>query len=155
MKKTTICVAVLLVFVVGSFATPDNHDPIPQREFAALLASHLDAESPVGGWTPQDAIPFLSELMLIPIAGEWDAGATLNEGNMAHILRLMGIPIYTNSPDEVVTFARAHAVFYRYDEYIQQWNLRTLTTGGETTTHVDTGLPGSSAAAPAASQSIP
>jgi len=151
MRKALLLTAVLLMSLSIGIAAQEseNQNPIPQGEFAALLASHLSAPEPGGGWNPQNAVGMLQEQSIAPLSGSWDPAGNLTEGDMAHILRAVGIEVYAQEPDAIVTYARAYAVFYRYDERLKDWNLRNVTTGGETTTHVDTGIAASDTVAPA------
>jgi len=67
---------------------------------------------------------------------------------MAKVLRAVGIPLYSPNPDAVVTKAKANAVFFRYDDFFKNWNFKTKTVQGLTTTHVDTGVGGTASDAP-------
>jgi hypothetical protein len=155
MRKILVLVAVGMLCLSASAWAVTNQDPIPQGEFAAILASHLNAPPPPGGWTAPEAVSFLSQRGITPETGNWEAGATLNERTMTHLLRVIGISIYSSQPDAVVTYAKAIAVFNRYDDFFRNYNLATKTSGGDNTTHVDTALAGTDAVAPAASSNIP
>lgn len=147
MKRIAIVLAALALCSFGLFA--DNQSPITQGEFATLLASNLKAPVPQGGWTADSAIQMLSGLGLNPISGAWESGTQLNEGNMVKILRSMGLAVYSTNPDAVVTKAKANSVFTTYDDFFQNWNLKTKTLQKVTTTHIDTGVAGTSAQSPA------
>ena len=148
MRKILVLMALgTLCFAATAWA--GNQDPIPQGEFAAILASHLNAPPPPGGWTAPEAISFLTSRGIVPESGSFDPGATLNERTMTHMLRIIGLSIYSSQPDALVTYAKAYAVFNRYDDFFRNYNLATKTVGGDTTTHVDTGLAGTDAVSPA------
>lgn len=68
---------------------------------------------------------------------------------MAHVLRSMGISLYSSQPDAIVTYAQAYAVFHRYNDFFKNYNLATKTTTGDTTTHIDAGMAGTDVVAPA------
>lgn len=146
MKRIAIVLVALALCSIGVFA--DNQSPITQGEFATLLAGNLKAPVPQGGWTAESAIQMLSGLGLAPFGGTWQSGAQLNEGDMVKVLRAMGLALYSTNPDAVVTKAKANAVFFRYDDFFKNWNFRTKTIQGVTTTHVDTGVGGTSSNAP-------
>lgn len=149
MRKMLVLIAVGTLCLAASAWAAGNQDPIPQGDFAALLASHLKTPAPPGGWTGPEAVSFLTSQGLVPETGNWDPGATLSERTMAHVLRSMGISLYSAQPETVVTYAKAYAVFHRYNDFFRNYNLTTKTTTGDTTTHVDTGMAGTDAVAPA------
>ena len=155
MKKVSFFSVILLIAFTGLFTMaadkPVNQDPIPQGDFAALFCDHLNTPRPAGGWTPALAIPFLEGLKIVPTAGKWEAGATLVEKDMVFMLREMGISVYSPQPESVVTYAKANAVFQRYDDYLYNWNLKTRTVMGSTTTHIDSGVGQTDVGAPPAS----
>lgn len=148
MTAKRILVALALVALCSLGVLADNQAPITQGEFAVLLASNLKAPTPQGGWTPESAIGLLSGLGLSPMNGAWEAGSQLNEGNMVHILRDMGLALYSTAPDAVVTKAKANAVFFRYDDFFENFILKSKTVQGLNTTHVDTGIGGTTSGAP-------
>lgn len=154
MRKMLVILAVGTLCLAATAWAANNQDPIPQGEFAALLASHLNAPAPPGGWTAPEAITFLTSKGITPPSGTFEAGATLNERTMTHLLRVIGLSIYSSQPDAVVTYARANAVFHRYNDFFHNYNLSTRTSGGEATTHIDTAMGGTDAVSPA-SQSTP
>jgi len=145
-KRILFVVAAVALCSLGVLA--DNQSPVTQGDFAVLLASNLKAPAPQGGWTPEAAINLLNGLGLAPISGAWQSGDQLNEGNMVHILRDMGLALYSTAPEAIVTKAKANAVFFRYDDFFKNWNLKTRTVQGQTTTHIDTGVAGTEAGAP-------
>jgi hypothetical protein len=149
MRKILVFAALAtLCFAAASWAAK-NQDPIPQGDFAAVLASHLNTPAPPGGWTSPEAVTFLTSKGIVPETGSWQAGGTLNERTMTHVLRLVGLSIYSPQPDAVVTYEKAYAVFNRYDDFFRNYNLANLTTTGETTTHISGGLAGTDSVAPA------
>lgn len=145
-KRILVALAVVTLFSLGVLA--DNQAPITQGEFAVLLASNLKAPAPQGGWTPESAIQMLTGIGLSPLNGSWQSGSQLNEGTMVHILRDMGLALYSTAPDAIVTKAKANAVFFRYDDFFQNYIMKTKTVGGDNTTHIDTGVAGSESGAP-------
>jgi hypothetical protein len=148
MRKVLILMALgTLCFAAAAWA--GQQDPISQGEFAAILAGHLNTPPPPGGWTAPEATSFLASRGIVPESGSFDPGATLNERTMTHILRIIGLSVYSSQPDALVTYARAYAVFNLYDDFFRNYNLATKTTGGVTTTHVNTGLAGTDVVAPA------
>ena len=149
MRKTLVLLAIGTLCIAAAAWAAGSQDPIPQGEFAALLASHLNTPAPPGGWTGPEAVSFLTNQGLVPESGSWDPGATLNERTMAHVLRAMGVSLYSTQPDAIVTYAQAYAVFHSYNDFFRNYNLTAKTTGGDTTTHVDTGMAGTDVVAPA------
>ncbi len=155
-KRLVIGVAVLSALALGLAAFAySSQDPITQGDFAVMLASHLKTAVPQGGWTPETASNFLSGLGLAPLSGGWEVTAQLNEGNMVHVLRAMGLALYSTSPDTVVTWGKANGVFFRYDDFFKNYNMKIRTVQGDETTHIDTGVGGSESAAPAGNQLVP
>jgi len=148
MKGKLLLILSLMVF--GSFAVfADNSDIINQGDFALLLVKHTATPAPQGGWTVDSAVSILQEVGVTPISGGWETGKELVEGDLAHIMRLVGLSLYSVSPDQKVTYGRANSVFYRYDDFLKNFNLKTRTIYGTTTTHVDTAVGGSDSLAPA------
>lgn len=141
----------LVFFVLGTlFVVADNNDIISQGDFALLLVKHTATPSPQGGWTIDSAVNLLQEVGVTPISTSgWDVNKNLIEGDLAHIMRTIGLPLYTVNPDAPVTYGRANAVFFRYDDFFKNFNLKIKTIYGTTTTHVDTAVGGSDALAPA------
>ncbi len=155
-KRILWCVAACAVLMLGAATLAYNsQDPITQGDFAVLLAGHLNAPAPQGGWSPESATSFLSGLGLAPLSGNWDASAQLNEGNMVHVLRDMGLALYSTAPDTTVTWGKANAMFFRYDDFFRSYKLKTLTVQGTTTTHINTGVAGTPSAAPEGEPQVP
>ena len=149
MKAKYVVIAALMVILGTSLLMADNKDIITQGDFALLLVNHTATPRPQGGWTQEAALTLLQDIGVLPFSGGWSAGEELTEGDMAYVLRQVGLSIYSARPDEKVTWGRANAVFYRYDEYFKNFNLKTKTAYGTTTTHVDTAVGGSDALSPA------
>jgi hypothetical protein len=149
MKAKYLGWAMLVVVLssIGLFA--DNKDIIKQGDFALILVGHTSTPAPQGGWTIDSAVSLLQDIGIAPFSGSWSSEQEMTEGDMAHIMRLLGLPIYSVNPDEKVTWGRANAVFYRYDDFLKNFNLKTRTVYGSTTTHVDTAVGGSDSLAPA------
>lgn len=149
MKGKLILIA-MLIGLLGSIAVlADNSDIIKQGDFALLLVKHTATPVPAGGWTVDSAISVLQDVAIVPFSGAWSANEDMTEGDLAHILRLFGISVYSANPDDKVTWGRANAVFFRYDDFLKNYNLKTRTVYGTTTTHVDTAVGGSDSLAPA------
>ena len=149
MRVKSFVLAILMVILGTTTLMADNKDIITQGDFALLLVKHTSTPRPAGDWSQESALSLLQDVGVLPFSGGWEAGAELTEGDMAHILRQVGLNIFSVNPDEKVTWGRANAVFYRYDDFLKNTNLKTRTAYGTTTTHVDTSLGGSDALAPA------
>jgi hypothetical protein len=145
--KFVLLVVAIILGTVSLMA--DNKDIIKQGDFALLLVNHTATPAPQGGWTQESALTMLQEIAVLPFSGNWVPGEDLTEGDMAHIMRQIGLPIFSVKPDEKVTWGRANAVFYRYDDFLKNFNLKTRTVYGTTTTHIDTAVGGSDSLAPA------
>jgi len=155
-KRLIWAIVAVAVLALGLSAWAySSQDPITQGDFAVLLASHLKTAVPQGGWTPESAASFLGGLGLAPLSGGWEVSAQLNEGNMVHVLRVMGLALYSTAPDTVVTWGKANGVFYRYDDFFKNYNLKIRTVQGIETTHIDTGVGGTESAAPAGNPLVP
>jgi len=143
-------VMVVTVFILSTTCLmADNKDIITQGDFCLLLVNHTNTPKPQGGWTADTAIAMLQDVGVLPFSGSWNPSEELTEGDMAHILRQVGLSIFSVKPDEKVTWGRANAVFFRYDDFFKNYNLKNRTVYGTTTTHVDTSVGGSDAVAPA------
>lgn len=147
-RVVVIAIAALLFLSLAAFAQKGS-DPITQGDFAVLLAAHLHQPAPAGGWTPASAAPFLTGLGLTPVSGAWSPGTGLTEGDLVHILRLMGQDYYSPDPNSPVTWARAEAVLNRFTDFLRRYNLVARSADGDTTTHIYTGIGATSSAAPA------
>ncbi len=155
-KRLVLAIAAVAVLALGLSAWAySSQDPITQGDFAVLLASHLKTAVPQGGWTPESAATFLGGLGVAPISGGWEVAAQLNEGNMVHVLRAMGLALYSTAPDTVVTWGKANGVFYRYDDFFKNYNMKIRTVQGIETTHIDTGVGGTESGAPAGTPLVP
>ncbi len=143
-----IAIAGLLLLSLATFAQKGS-DPISQGDFAALLAGHLNQPVPAGGWNAANATAFLTGLGLVPTAGSWNPTAILTDGDLVHILRLMGPNYFSPDPNAQVTWARAQAVLNRFGDFLHRYNLVARSSDGTTTTHVYTGIASTSSAAPA------
>jgi hypothetical protein len=148
--KAKYLILAMLVIILGTVSLmADNKDIIKQGDFALLLVNHTATPAPQGGWTQDSALTLLQEIAVLPFSGNWSPGEDLTEGDLAHIMRQVGLSIFSVRPDEKVTWGRANAVFYRYDDFLKNFNLKTRTVYGTTTTHVDTAVGGSDSLAPA------
>jgi hypothetical protein len=157
MRRLTILAVISAMAVCSAVAvwSAGSEDPISQGDFAVLLASHLRQPVPPGGWAPASATAFLADIQITPVSGTWSVATTLNDGNLVHILRVMGQPLYSPEPDAPVTYAKAYAVLARFDDFFLRY-LLNKTAKNSTTTHIDTGLGAVAAGAPApASPSTP
>jgi hypothetical protein len=153
---TLLLAAVLLASGVCAVAL-ENHDPIPQGDFAVLLADRANFPDPPGGWTPATAIAALKTIHITPFSGFWEPDVILNERNLVHIFRHFGITLYTVDPNHKVTLLRAAMLLnlYRRMFYHHLW---AESTSEITTTHIDTGIGGDIAGVlprPPASPSTP
>jgi hypothetical protein len=150
MRRIAFClIAALLLLTATVVMAQKGSDPISQGDFAALLASHLNTPVPAGGWNGTNAPAFLSSIGLTPVSGAWTPAATLTEGDLVHILRLMGMSYYTTEPNNPVTWAHANAVLLRFGDFFRKYNLVARAVDGSTTTHIYTGIGATSAGAPA------
>ena len=149
MRVKNFVIAILMVILGTTALMADNKDIITQGDFALLLVKHTATPRPQGDWTQESAVSLLQDVGVLPFSGGWNASEELTEGDMAHILRQVGLNIFSVNPDEKVTWGRANAVFFRYDDFLKNTNLKTRTAYGTTTTHVDTSLGGSDALGPA------
>ncbi len=149
-RKTMILMLAGLALMTCSLLWAANtNDPISQGDFAVLLASNLKAPVPAGGWTPTSAGSFLSSLGLSPLSGMWDPAAKMNDGNLVHILRLMGQPYYSPEPDSIVTWGKAYAVMAQFTEFFATYPVHAMASSDDTTTHISTGMGMVAAGAPA------
>ena len=156
MRKLVLAVIAGLFLVSFAAMAQKPETPISQGDFAILLASSLNRPAPNGGWTAANASTFLAGLNITPTSGAWSPAATLKEGDLAHILRIMGLNFYSTAPDDVVTWARAESVIARFRDYFRSFNLQARSLDNNTTTHIYTGIGGTEAGAPApASPSTP
>lgn len=149
MRTKFVVLAVMMMILGTASLMADNKDIITQGDFALLLVKHTATPRPTGDWTQDSALSLLQDVGVLPFSGGWEAGTELTEGDMAHILRQVGLNIFSVNPDEKVTWGRANAVFFRYDDFFKNTNLKTRTAYGTTTTHVDTSVGGSDSLAPA------
>lgn len=149
MKGKIILIAILVAVLGTVTIFADNKDIIKQGDFALLLVRHTATPVPQGGWNVDSAISVLQDVGIVPFSGAWNAAEDMTEGDLAHVLRLFGISVYSANPDEKVTWGRANAVFFRYDDFFKNYNLKTRTVYGNTTTHVDTAVGGTDSLAPA------
>lgn len=137
MSKTWIWLlsgALLLVF--GAVWAQDNQSPITQGDFAVLLASDMNTAPPTGGWNPKAASKFLTDAGITPTSGSWNVTAKLTEGNMAHIVRLLGLSFYSSHPKDVVTWAKALAFMGQYRDRIHAFDIHGAEAHDRTSTHV-------------------
>lgn len=148
-RLAVFIIAGVLVLAAAKVFAQKGSDPITQGDFAVLLASHLNKPAPAGGWDPASATAFLAGIGLTPVSGTWNASSGLMEGDLTHILRLMGLTYYSPEPNSTVTWARAEAVLNRFNDFLNRYNLTARTTDGSTTTHIYTGIASTSSAAPA------
>jgi len=144
--RKTILVLTLFVVSLGVVAQTGT-DPVPQGAFAVMVAEHLNTEAPNGGWTVPEAVRFLSDLGVAPTSG-WQADTSLNQAEMVHTLRTLGLDVYTSHPEQIVSYSQARAIFFTYDNFFKNWDLKTKTIQQNTTTHVDTGVGGTAGLAP-------
>lgn len=149
MKEKMFFIAILVAVLGTVFVFADNSNIIKQGDFALLLVKHTATPVPQGGWNVDSAMSVLQDVGIVPFSGVWSATEDLTEGDLAHILRLFGISVYSANPDEKVTWGRANAVFFRYDDFFKNYNLKARTVNGTTTTHVDSAVGGTDSLAPA------
>ena len=156
-KMSVILLSALMLSAFGAVWAQDNNSPITQGDFAVLLASNMNAAAPNGGWKPQTAARFLANTGVTPISNAWNLTAKLTEGNLAHIMRLMGLNFYSTRPDEVVTWAKANAIMGQYRDKFMAYKVNSAASDDSTTTHIQTGIgtPSEATNLPPASPSIP
>lgn len=147
MKIKILISSLILFFSLISFC--DNNDIITQGEFALLLVKHTATPPPPGGWTIESAIALLTEVQVLPYSGVWESSKELIEFDLAFVMSQIGLPLYAVNPDEKVTRGRANAIFFRYDDYIKNYNLKTRTVYQTYTTHIDTAVGGTDTLSPA------
>ena len=158
MRKTSVVMlSALMLLVFGAVWAQDNQSPITQGDFAVLLASNMNAAAPNGGWKPQTAAKFLSNQNITPISGACNLGAKLTEGNLAHIMRLMGLNFYSTTPDLVVTWAKANALIGQYRDKFMAYKINAVASDDSTTTHILSAVGSGSEATnlPPATPSVP
>lgn len=158
MRKASVfllAVGVLLAFSMTWGA--DNQDPITQGDFAVLLASNMNATAPSGGWKPLTATRFLAGAEITPISGAWNVTAKLTEGNLAHIMRLMGLNFFSTRPEQIVTWAKANALIGQYRAKFLAYIIHGAASDNSTTTHIETAVGGYGPAVnlPPASPAVP
>jgi len=144
----TILIASSLLFLAVSAFAASPEDPISQGDFAVLLLGVMNKPAPSGGWTPAGATQTLGQAGIAPPTGFWNTAAVLKEGDLAGILRRTGLNFFSTQPEEVVTWAKAQAVLGQYRDFFRAFHLHGQVPAA-TTTHVNTGLGGQDAAAPA------
>lgn len=149
MRKILVVLALSLLFVSVAAMAQRPEDPISQGDFAVLLASSLNKPAPSGGWNKMSAPAYLSSMSISPSSGVWLPSATLNEGDFAYVLRLLGLNVYATQPDSQVTWGKARAMVGQYQDFFRKINLKGLASDATNTTHIDTGIGGDDAEAPA------
>lgn len=149
MRKILVVLALSLLFVSVAVMAQRPQDPISQGDFAILLASSLNRPAPSGGWNNMSAPAYLSSLSISPSSGVWLPSATLNEGDFAYVLRLVGLNVYATQPDSPVTWEKARAMMAKYQDFFRKINLKALANDHTTTTRINTGVGGDDSAAPA------
>ena len=155
MRRFLIAFAAVILILSGtSVFCQSGTAPVTQGQFAVMLASHLKTPVPPGGWDDAKATAFLLGISLAPVNGTWNASANLREGDLVHILRLMGLSYYSPDPDKSVTFAEASAIFYRFESFFEKYIIVARTPSGDTTSHIYSGI-GSSSSGGVASPSKP
>lgn len=138
----------LILSAVPVFAY-NGQAPISQGDFAVLLVKAVNAPAPQAGWNANSAASFLETNGISPLGGAWELNHNLNQANLAHVLRNMGLAIYSTDPDALVTWAKALSVLHRYDRFFQKYTMVARTVKGDTTTHIYTGVADTSSGAPA------
>lgn len=141
-KLMIMLLAGLFLIATGAVWAQDTHAAITQGDFAVLLASKMNSPAPSGGWTPPKAAKFLADLGLTPISGAWNLTAQLKEGNLAHIMRLLGVNVFSTSPDSIVTWGKAIATLSKYGDAMANYSPTSRTDDLTTTTHINTGIGG-------------
>ena len=157
-KLSVIFLSVAMLLAFGAIWAQDNQNPITQGEFAVLMVSNMNVAAPNGGWKPQTAARFLADAGVTPISGAWNLNAKLTEGNLAHIMRLMGLNFYSTRPDQVVTWAKANALMGQYRDKFMAYHVHSAASDDSATSHISVGNGSSSPATampPPASPSVP
>lgn len=139
-----LSVKLLVVALAGLFAfgalADDSTTDITQGEFAVLLAGRLVMDAPGGAWTVQSAVDQLTGMDIVPLAGNWDTGAVLTEGDLVHVGKFFGISAYTETPDAAVSVSKAKAFFYKYSTFFKTSVPTTFNNDPETSTHIFLGV---------------
>ena len=156
-KVSAILLSALMLLAFGSIWAKDNLDPITQGEFAVLLASNMNIQPPSGGWKPQTAAKFLANSGILPIPGAWNLNAKLKEGDLAYIMRFMGLNFFSAMPNKIVTWAKANALIGQFRDKFLAYKIPGEASDQTTTTHIITAVGGTPAGGlpPPASPSIP
>jgi len=149
MRKILVVLAVSLLFVSVAALAQQTNDPISQGDFAVLLASSLNKPAPSGGWNKMSAPAYLSSLSISPSSGVWLPSATLKEGDFAYVLRLLGLNYYATQPDASVTWGKVRAMLAQYQDFFRKISLKGLASDATNATHINTGIGGDDAEAPA------
>lgn len=160
MRKTSLLIlSVLMMLAFGAVQAEDNQNPITQGEFAVLLASNMNATPPNGGWKPQTAAKFLADQKIGPLSGAWKVNDKLTEGNLASMMRKMGLNFFSTTPDQVVTWAKANRLVGQYRERFMAYQMNAQAADDSTTTHIGQSLAGEEGTGvslpPPASPSVP
>jgi len=135
-KMSVILLSVVMLLAFGAVWAQDNQNPVTQGDFAVLLASNMNAGAPNGGWKPQTSARFLADTGVTPISGAWNLNAKLTEGNLAHIMRLMGLNFYSTRPDQVVTWAKANAIIGQYRDKFMAYKIHSTASDDSVTSHI-------------------
>ncbi len=149
MRKLMVIIVASLFFASVAVMAQRPEQPISQGNFAILLASSLNNPAPAGGWNTTSAPAFLMSLNISPISGVWLPSANLKEGDLAHMVRILGLNFYSTQPNAPVTWVKAKSLIMRYQNYFKKINLRAMASDKTTATHIATGVGGTEAAAPA------
>jgi hypothetical protein len=143
MRKTSLLIlSALMMLAFGAIQAQDNQNPITQGEFAVLLASNMNATPPNGGWKPQTAAKFLADQKIGPISGAWKISEKLTEGNLASMMRKMGLNFFSTTPDQVVTWAKANKLVGQYRERFMAYQMNAAAADDSSTTHIGQSLAG-------------
>jgi hypothetical protein len=158
-KLSVILLSVAMLLTFGAVWAQDNQSPVTQGDFAVLLASNMNAAAPNGGWKPQTAARFLADTGVTPISGAWNLTAKLTEGNLAHIMRLMGLSFYSTRPDQIVVWAKANAIIGQYRDKFMAFKIHSTASDDSQTSHISeangSGSPATAMPPPPASPIIP
>jgi len=149
MRKILVVLVLSLLFVSVASLAQRPDDPISQGDFAVMLASSLNKPAPSGGWNKMSAPAYLSSLSISPSSGVWLPSANLKEADFAYVLRLLGLNYYASDPDASVTWGKVRAMLSQYQDFFRRIDLRGRASDKTNTTHIDTGIAGDDAEAPA------
>ena len=122
MKKVFIISLVFCLFAAFLTAQDEATTIITQGQFAVKLTQLLKAQTPEGAIDEQSAITFLESIGIAPGDG-WNISASLTEGVMAELVKVVGVQLSPIDPHTFVTVAKANVILRRYAKVFKEYYL--------------------------------